>query len=96
MLKAGKEAFACKFRAGYREIIMNRLRFVILATIAAVLPVAFAAEGGVARADPPAPGDTCTVLNATTHDINGRMLWCNPTMTGTHALVWQYGGPSTS
>ena len=76
--------------------MMSRLRFVVLATIAVVFPIAFAVGGGVARADAPAPGDTCTVLNATTHDVNGRMMWCNPTMTGTHTLVWQYGGPSTS
>jgi len=72
---------------------MSRLRFAVLATIAAVSPIAFAAEGGVARADAPAPGDTCTVLHATTQDVNGRTLWCNPTMTGDHTLVWQYGGP---
>jgi len=72
---------------------MSRLRFAVLATIAAVSPIAFAAEGGVARADAAAPGDTCTVLHATTQDVNGRTLWCNPTMTGDHTLVWQYGGP---
>ena len=30
---------------------------------------------------------------ATTQDANGRTMWCNPTMTGDHSLVWQYGGP---
>ncbi len=73
---------------------MSRLRFVVLATIAAVSPIAFVAAGGVARADAPAPGDTCTVLHATTQDANDRTMWCNPTMTGAHTLVWQYGGPS--
>jgi hypothetical protein len=71
---------------------MSRLRWFVLAVIVALAPVG----GGVARADAPAPGDACTVLNATTHDVNGRMMWCNPTMTGAHTLVWQYGGPSTS
>ncbi len=71
---------------------MSTLRFVVLATIAAVSPIA--ATGGVARADVPAPGDTCTVFHATTQDANGRTMWCNPTMTGNHTLVWQYGGPS--
>jgi hypothetical protein len=74
--------------------IMSKLRFVVVAMIAAVSPIAFAAGGGTARADPPAPGDTCTVLHATTKDVNGRMMWCNATMTGDHTLVWQYGGPS--
>jgi hypothetical protein len=50
--------------------------------------------GGIAHAQPPAPGDSCTVLHATTQDANGRTMWCNPTMTGNHSLVWQYGGPS--
>jgi len=73
---------------------MSKLRFVIVAMIAAVSPIAFAAGSGIATADPPAPGDACTVLHATTKDVNGRMMWCNPTMTGEHTLVWQYGGPS--
>lgn len=71
---------------------MNRLRFVVAALIAAVAP---AGGFGVARADVPGPGDACTVLHATTQDANGRTMWCNPTMTGNHSLVWQYGGPST-
>ncbi|HTX96298.1 MAG TPA: hypothetical protein VME67_16405 [Mycobacterium sp.] len=70
---------------------MTTLRFV-LATIAAAAPVAVG--GGIAWADAPAPGDACTVLHATTQDVNGRTMWCNPTMTGAHTLVWQYGGPS--
>lgn len=73
---------------------MSKLRFGVAAMIAALGPVAFAASGGIARADPPTPGDACTVLHATTKDVNGRMLWCNATMTGDHTLVWQYGGPS--
>jgi hypothetical protein len=65
-----------------------------MATIVAVSPIAFTAASGVARADPPGPGDACTVLRTTTQDANGRTMWCSPTMTGDHALVWQYGGPS--
>lgn len=71
---------------------MSRFRIVIsaaaLATVAAATPVA------VAGADTPGPGDPCTVLHATTQDANGRTMWCNPTMTGAHNLVWQYGGPA--
>jgi len=73
---------------------MSRIRFVMLATITAVSPIAFAAAGGIAHAQAPSPGDSCTVLHATTQDANGRTMWCNPTMTGNHSLVWQYGGPS--
>lgn len=74
---------------------MSSLRsIIVLATIAVVSSIAFASEGGAARADAPAPGDACTVLHATTLDANGRTMWCNPTMTDDHTLVWQYGGPS--
>jgi hypothetical protein len=73
---------------------MSGLRLVVLAVIGALSPIAVVAGGGVARADAPAPGDACTVLHASTHDVNGRKMWCNPTMTGAHNLVWQYGGPS--
>ncbi|OBI79856.1 hypothetical protein [Mycobacterium sp. 1245805.9] len=71
---------------------MSRLRYIVAALVAAAAPIA---GGGVARADAPAPGDSCTTLHATTTDANGRTMWCNPTMTSAHSLVWQYGGPST-
>jgi hypothetical protein len=74
---------------------MSRLRFIVVALVAAVSPLAVLVGGGVARADAPAPGDACTVLHAAAQDANGRTMWCNPTMTGAHSLVWQYGGPST-
>ena len=74
---------------------MSRLRFTAAALVAAISPLTVPAGGGIARADAPAPGDACTVLHATTPDVNGRTMWCNPTMTGNHNLVWQYGGPSS-
>ena len=78
--------------------MISKLRFAALATVAAVSPVALvtgaAVAGPMARADVPGPGDACTVLHATARDVNGRTMWCNPTMTGAHNLVWQYGGPS--
>ena len=73
---------------------MSGLRSVALAMIAAASPIAILTGSGIARSDAPAPGDACTALYATTHDVNGRMMWCNPTMTGDHTLVWQYGGMS--
>ena len=76
--------------------VMRRLRFLVFATITAVSPIAFVATSGVAdpvaKAHAPSPGDSCTVLNATTKDVNGRTLSCNPTMTGNHSLLWQHGG----
>ena len=73
---------------------MSRFRFLITAAIAVASSIAFAPETATARADAPTPGDGCTELHATTNDTNGRTMWCNPTMTGDHTLVWQYGGPS--
>jgi hypothetical protein len=74
--------------------IMRRLRFLVLAMMSAASPIAFMVTSGVAEAQAPSPGDSCTVLDATTQDAYGRTMWCNPTMTGNHSLVWQYGGPS--
>jgi hypothetical protein len=68
---------------------MSRLRYLI-----ATVPVVFFAASGVAHAQAPSPGDPCTTLHATTQDANDRTMWCNPTMTGNHSLVWQYGGPA--
>jgi hypothetical protein len=65
--------------------VISRFRFVISAAALAVVTASFAQA--------PAPGDSCTTLHATTQDANGRTMWCNPTMTGDHSLVWQYGGP---
>jgi hypothetical protein len=73
--------------------IMRRLRYVVSAPFAAAFVVTSGVGGPVARADVPSAGDSCTVLHATTQDANGRTMWCNPTMTGNHGLVWQYGGP---
>jgi hypothetical protein len=74
--------------------IMRRLRFLVSAMITAASPIAFVVTSAVAEAQAPSPGDSCTALHATTQDANGRTMWCNPTMTGNHSLVWQYGGPS--
>jgi hypothetical protein len=72
---------------------MSTLRIAGVATVLATVTTAVAPMT-TASADAPAPGDSCTQVHATTQDANGRTLWCNPTMTGTHSLVWQYGGPS--
>ncbi|WP_156745373.1 hypothetical protein [Mycobacterium sp. 1165178.9] len=70
---------------------MGRPRSLVPAVVAVVSTIALAAEG---PADPPAPGDLCTVLHSTAQDVNDRPMWCNPTTTGPHALVWHYGGSS--
>ncbi|WP_156685935.1 hypothetical protein [Mycobacterium sp. Marseille-P9652] len=58
----------------------------------ALLPVPFLFALGIviAHAATPSPGDACSVRNATMRDASGHMMWCSPTMTGAHLLVWQY------
>lgn len=74
--------------------IMSTVSLLRLAMIAAGAPLAVIAGAGLAHADPPSPGDPCSVWHATTQDSSGQTMWCNHMMTGTHGLVWQYGGPS--
>jgi hypothetical protein len=73
---------------------MTKLRFAVLALIVAASPIAIVAGSGVAQARGAEPGDSCAVLHAQTMGPDGRWMWCNPTMTGNHSLVWQYGGPA--
>ncbi|BDB44511.1 MULTISPECIES: hypothetical protein [Mycobacterium] len=70
---------------------MRRIRTSML--LLAAGSIAFATGTGTAHAQPPSAGDSCTTLHATTKDADGQTMWCNPTMTGNHSLVWQYGGP---
>jgi len=72
----------------------TRLRFAVLALITAIAPIAVVAGAGVAQARGAQAGDSCTVLHAQTMGPDGPWMWCNPTMTGNHGLVWQYGGPA--
>ncbi len=58
------------------------------------VPVALVAGSGIAVADGPSPGDSCPIWHETATDAGGNTMWCNPTMTGTHSFVWQYGGPA--
>jgi hypothetical protein len=74
--------------------IMNFRRFVGVAAIGVAAPIVLTVVSPLADADPPAPGDPCTVWHATTKDAAGATMWCNAMMTGTHNLVWQYGGPA--
>jgi hypothetical protein len=73
---------------------MNTPRVVGAVIAAAVAVIGAIVTGKVAQADPPSPGDPCPALHATTTDAQGQTMWCNPMMTGTHGLVWQYGGPA--
>jgi hypothetical protein len=73
---------------------MNVRRVARLSVLAMAVSSAVAMAAGVAAADGPSPGDPCPVLHQTATDVDGNTMWCNPMMTGTHALVWQYGGPA--
>ena len=72
---------------------MTALRFAVLAVVSALFSIAFVVASPLANADPPSVGQPCTVWHATTQDADGKTMWCNHMMTGTHGLVWQYGGP---
>ncbi len=73
---------------------MGTVHLVRVAITFALASLAVMAGAHVAQADPPSPGDPCSVWHATTQDSSGQTMWCNHMMTGTHGLVWQYGGPS--
>ncbi len=73
---------------------MRGPRYLTWAVVGTVALTAFAAGSGAAQAQAPSPGDSCAILHATTQDADGKTMWCNPTMTGSHSLVWQYGGPA--
>ena len=74
--------------------MMNIRSLIRMAVVAVVTPTAFVMGCVVATADAPSPGDPCPIWHETTSDADGNTMWCNPTMTGTHSLVWQYGGPA--
>ncbi len=46
--------------------------------------------GPASAQPPPAAGQSCPIEGATSRDYSDRMMWCVPTMTGDHDLVWQY------
>jgi hypothetical protein len=73
---------------------MSTRCLVRMGVTALVAPIALVIGRGAASADPPSPGDPCPVWHQTTTDVDGNTMWCNPTMTGTHSFVWQYGGPA--
>jgi hypothetical protein len=77
-----------------RESIMGKASLVQLVISSVGASLAVIAGAGLAHADPPSPGDSCSQFGASTQDINGQTMWCQHTSTGGHSLVWQYGDPS--
>jgi hypothetical protein len=73
---------------------MNNRSSIRIAVVVVAAPIAFVIGHAVAAADPPSPGDPCPIWHETTSDADGNTMWCNPMMTGTHGMVWQYGGPA--
>jgi hypothetical protein len=65
-----------------------KVRFSVVAALSAVAVSLL--PGSAHGQPPPGVGQPCAVQGATTQDADGRTMWCNPTMTGTHSLVWQY------
>ncbi len=68
----------------------RKLGYVRLALALLPVPVLFALGIVVAQATTPSAGDPCTVRNSTMRDAGGHLMWCAPTMTGAHHVVWQY------
>ncbi len=83
-----------------RTRIKKSASLIVSSTVAAaalagsIAITATAYTNAVAHSQPPSPGDSCSVLHQTTTDADGQTMWCNSMMTGTHGLVWQYGGPA--
>lgn len=73
---------------------MNVGRLVRMTALIVAVTSAGATAAGVAAADGPTPGEPCPLLHEIATDADGNTMWCNPMMTGTHGLVWQYGGPA--
>jgi hypothetical protein len=68
----------------------RRIGFLRLAMVASTTAVLIALGMGVAYVNAPVEGHRCSVPNATTRDAAGRVMWCNPTTSGSQGLVWQY------
>ncbi len=76
--------------AAEKKTTSKKIGYLRLAMVSSTTAVIVVLGIGVAYANAPSAGQPCSVRNATTRDTNGRTMWCNPMMTGTHGLVWQY------
>lgn len=72
----------------------KKVGYLRLAMVSSTTAVLVALGMGVAYANAPSAGDHCSVRNATAHDAAGRIMWCNPTVSGNHDVVWQFAPAS--
>ena len=72
-----------------RIVSVSRLVVAVAGAALAVL-----AGAGIAHADPPSAGDSCSQFGATTQDGNGQTMWCHHSQSGGHSLAWQYSDSS--
>lgn len=77
-----------------RGAVDKRIGYLRLAIVAVTTAGLVALGMGIGIAHRPFEGRPCSVRNATSADASGRTLWCNPTMTGNHDVVWQYASAS--
>jgi hypothetical protein len=68
----------------------RKIGYLRLAVVTATTAVLVGLGMGIAYANAPSAGDHCSVRNATTHDAAGHIMWCNPTLSGSHEVVWQH------
>ncbi len=73
---------------------MGKTSLVQLVIGSAGVALAVMVGAGLAHADPPSAGDSCSQYGASTEDDSGQTMWCHHTSTGGHSLVWRYGDPS--
>jgi hypothetical protein len=77
-----------------RRAADKRTGYIRLAIVAVTTAGLVGLGIGIGSANRPFEGRPCSVRNATSDDATGRTMWCNPTMTGNHDVVWQYAPAS--
>jgi hypothetical protein len=77
-----------------RRATDKRIGYLRLAIVAVMTAGLVGLGIGIGYANRPFEGRSCSVRNATSDDATGRIMRCNPTMNGSHDVVWQYAPAS--
>jgi hypothetical protein len=70
-----------------RRATDKRIGYLRLAVVAVTTAGLVGLGIGIGYANRPFEGRSCSVRNATSYDATGRIVWCDPTMTGNHDVV---------
>ena len=70
--------------------ISKRAVYFRLAMVSLVAAALAAVGIGFLCLNAPARGEACSVQHAATQDASGRAMSCEPKVTGSDELVWQY------